>query len=138
MKKILFAISIAALASCSSTSNISSLTNTVNKVSNVANTVSQINALLGGLNLSSSQLGNVTSALTNYVQQYNALSSLAGTSSDYQTKLNGYKTSALNEISSTLGQSKYGTFINAVKEATNAKNSGLSAETINILSSLIN
>lgn len=138
MKKILFAISIAALASCSSTSNIASLANTVNKVSNITNTVSQINTLLGGLNLSSSQAGKVTSALTNYIQQYNTLSSLAGTSSDYQTKLNGYKSTALSEISSTLGQSKYGQFINAAKEATNAKNSGLSAETISVLSSLIN
>lgn len=66
------------------------------------------------------------------------MSSLAGTSSDYQTKLNGYKSTALSEISSTLGQSKYGQFINAAKEATNAKNSGLSPETINLLASLIN
>lgn len=137
MKKIAFAICVISLASCSSTSNIANLSNTVTKVSNITNTVTQINTLLGGLNLNSTQTAKVTSALTNYIQQYNTLSNIANTT-DYQTKLGGYKTSALNEISSALGQSKYGSFINAAKEATKAKNSGLSAETINVLASLIN
>ena len=134
MKKILFALTFATLASCSSTGNLTNIANSANKVANAANTISEISNIFNALNLTSTQTSKVTSALTNYIKQYNSLSGLTDNSANI---LNEYKTSALNEISNSLGQSKYGMFLNAAKEATNAKQSGLSAESINILSSLI-
>ncbi len=125
------------LTSCSSTSS-SSVNSTYGGVVNVANAMGEINNLLSGLGLSFSQNSIITSALTDYVTQYNSLSTLSPNSNQFQNKLKMIKSNTLSTLSSNLGPSQYNNFIKVLNNIGNSSSTNLSASTASVLSSLVN
>lgn len=137
MKKVVLGLSIlVAMASCSSnTSHSSGTLGTITKVAQISSAISEISNLLGGLNLTSAQSSLVKSALTTYINNYNKVDT---TKANYQTLLDGYKTKALTDIKTSVGDSKYGQFISTLKSTTEkANNTSVSSATLGVISSLI-
>lgn len=132
MKKLVLALGIVlSFASCASTGAVGTIT----KVAQISSAISEITGLLGGLNLTNAQTSIVSSALKFYISNYN----LIDTSKEgYQTLLDGYKTKALGEIKTAVGESKYGEVISTLKNATNkAQNTQVSDATLAVISSLV-
>ena len=136
MKKVLLGLAVVlGVTSCSTSGNASSTLNTITKVAQISSTVSEISNILGGLNLTSAQSTIVTSALKNYISNYNTLDT---TKANYQSLLNNYKSEALGSIKTGIGATKYGQFLSALQTATqNTNSSALSNSTVSIISSLI-
>lgn len=135
MKKIVLGLGVVlALVSCGSTGSTSTL-GTITKVAQISSTISEITNLLGGINLTGTQTSLVTNALKTYISNYNTIDT---TKANYQQTLEGYKTTALNDIKTSVGESKYGQFISALKETSNkAKSTNVSDATLSIINSLI-
>jgi len=131
MKKIVLGLGVVlALASCS-TGAVGTV-GTITKVAQISSAISEITGLLGGLNLNQAQTSTVANALKSYITNYNSLDT---TKENYQSLLEGYKTNALNEIKTGIGESKYGQFISALK--TSANNTTVSDATRAVITSLI-
>ncbi|MBF0598016.1 hypothetical protein [Faecalibacter rhinopitheci] len=135
MKKILLGLGVVvAFASCT-TNQPTGTVGTITKVAQITSAISEISSLLGGLNLTNSQTSIVKSALTNYISNYNKVDT---TKSGYQSVLEGYKTKALTDIKTGIGESKYGEFLSTLKTATNkAQNTTVSDVTLGVIASLV-
>ena len=132
MKKLVLALGVVlSLASCASTGTVSTIT----KVAQISSAISEITGLLGGVNLTSSQTSVVASALKSYISNYNTIDT---SKEGYQTLLDGYKTKALSEIKTGVGESKYGEVISTLKNAsTKANSTTVSDATLAVISSLV-
>ncbi|QTV04838.1 hypothetical protein [Faecalibacter bovis] len=132
MKKLVLALGVVlSLASCASTGAVGTIT----KVAQISSAISEITGLLGGLNLTGAQTSAVTSALKSYISNYNSIDT---TKEGYQSLLDGYKTKALSEIKTGVGESKYGEVISTLKDASDkAKNTTVSDATLGVISSLV-
>lgn len=132
MKKLILALGVVlSLVSCASSGTVSTIT----KVAQISSAISEITGLLGGANLTSSQTSVVTSALKSYISNYNSIDT---SKEGYQTLLDGYKTKALSEIKTGVGESKYGEVISTLKNAsTKANSTTVSDATLAVISSLV-
>jgi len=135
MKKLVLGLGVVlAFASCASTGT-SGTVGTITKVAQISSTISEITNLLGGLNLTGTQTTLVSNALKSYISNYNNIDT---TAANYQEKLEGYKTTALNDIKTSVGESKYGQIISALKETSSkAKSTNVSDATLSVINSLI-
>lgn len=132
MKKLVLALGVVlSLTSCASSGTVSTIT----KVAQISSAISEITGLLGGANLTSSQTSVVASALKSYISNYNTIDT---SKEGYQTLLDGYKTKALSEIKTGVGESKYGEVISTLKNAsTKANSTTVSDATLAVISSLV-
>ena len=133
MKKLVLGLGVVlALASCSTSTGT---VGTITKVAQISSTISEISNLLGGLNLTSSQTSAVATALKEYIANYNTLDT---TKDNYKSLLEQYKTKALGEIKTGVGESKYGEVITTLKNAgTKAQNTTVSDATLAVITSLV-